>query len=116
MEHKFGHYAFIAGIALAVVMGVITALMDQISSWVVLALLVLGIVVGIMNITAREVNEFLIAAIALMLAGSANVVVLNTVVAPLGTILSAILTYIKVFVAPAALVVGLKAVKQLAER
>lgn len=116
MEHKFGHYTFIVGVLLAVVAGVVAALLDAVNSWVVLALLVLGVVVGIMNIQAREVSEFLVAAVALMLAGSANVLILNTVVSPLGTILHAVLTYIKVFVAPAAVVVGLKAVKQLAER
>ncbi|MBI4738157.1 hypothetical protein HY772_01100 [Candidatus Woesearchaeota archaeon] len=116
MEHKVGHYAFFGGVVLAVLAGVVSALFDAVNSWVVLALIVLGVLVGVLNVQAKEVTEFLVAVIALLLAGSANVLVLNTVAAPFGTILHVVLTYIKVFVAPAAVVVGLKAVKQLAER
>ncbi|MBI5397887.1 hypothetical protein HZB03_00345 [Candidatus Woesearchaeota archaeon] len=116
MEHKVGHYAFFGGVVLAVAAGVVASLLDAVNSWIVLVLLVLGVVVGLLNIQAKEVSEFLVAVIALLLAGSANVLVLNTVAAPVGTILHAVLTYIKVFVAPAAVVVALKAVKQLAER
>ena len=116
MEHQVGHYSFILGVGLCTAAGIIAALLDVVNSWVVLALLILGVIVGILNIQAKEVTEFLVAVIALLLAGTANVLVLNTVVNPLGTILSAVLTYIKIFVTPAAVVVGLKAVKQLAER
>lgn len=112
MHHKVGHYAFIGGVLLAVV----SALLQLTHSVVVLALVVLGLVVGFLNITARETTEFLVAAIALVVAGSANLIVLNTLFNPLGSTLHAVLTHIKVFVAPAAVVVALKAVKQLADR
>ena len=115
MDHAIGHYSFIIGVALAVILGIFSAFTDQTQSWMILTLFILGLIVGILNISAKEITPFLVASIALLLAGSANVLILNTLVNPLGTIISAILTNIKIFVAPAAIVVSLKAVKQLAE-
>ena len=60
--------------------------------------------------------EKIVAAIALIVAGSANLIVLNTLFTPLGTTLHAILTNIKILVAPAAIVVALKAVYHLAAK
>ncbi|MFQ5474774.1 MAG: hypothetical protein ACE5DM_02960 [Candidatus Nanoarchaeia archaeon] len=108
MKHKTGHYAFIVGVVLAVVAGIIVTE----NPWVVLALVVLGLIVGIMNVTAKETTEFLVAAIALIAAGSANLAIIPVV----GPWLTSVLAYITVFVAPAAIVVALKAVKTLAER
>ncbi|MBT7902426.1 hypothetical protein HN587_01085 [Candidatus Woesearchaeota archaeon] len=112
IHHKHGHYAFIAGILLAI----IAALFQTTSSWVVLVLVALGLIVGFLNVNAKETTAFLIAVIALIAAGSANLIVLNTIFDPLGTTLSSMLTFIKVFVAPAAIVVALKSVKELAEK
>ncbi|MBT5023603.1 hypothetical protein HOK51_02895 [Candidatus Woesearchaeota archaeon] len=112
VHHKHGHYAFIAGLILAI----IAALFQITSSWVVLVLVVLGIIVGILNIRAKDMTAFLVAVIALIAAGSANLIVLNTIFDPLGSTLSAMLTFIKVFVAPAAVVVSFKAVKLLADK
>ena len=112
VHHKYGHYAFIAGILLAI----IAALFQTTSSWAVLVLVVLGILVGILNVRAKDMNGFLIAVVALIAAGSANLIVLNTLFDPLGSTLAGILTFIKVFVAPAAIVVALKHVKTLADK
>ena len=110
MHKKIGHWSFIVGVALAVLAG----LLQLTNAYVALVLVVLGVLVGFLNITHREVTEFLVASIALLAAGSANLILLNTVVSPLGTVLHAVLTQIKVFVAPAAVIVALKAVHKLA--
>ena len=108
MHKKIGHYAFIVGVVLAIIAGIIVTN----NPWIVLALVILGLVVGFLNITAKETTEFLVAAIALIAAGSANL----TIIPYAGDYLTAILGYIAVFVAPAAIVVALKAVKELAEK
>lgn len=111
IHHKSGHYAFIAGILFAIIAGLIQAT----HSGVMLTLLVLGVVVGILNVRAKDMTSFLVAAIALIVAGSANLILLNTLFNPLGTILYSMLTNIKIFVAPAVVVVSLKSLIQLAE-
>ena len=108
MEAKVGHYAFIAGVILAIIAGVLTNLIA--ANIVTLVLVVLGLIVGLMNVTAKETTSFLIAAAALMIAGSANLNVIWMV----GTYVDAIVKNIAVFVAPAAIVVAIKAVKALA--
>lgn len=108
MHPKVGHYSFLAGIALAIIAGIATDLIA--ANIVVMVLVILGLIVGFLNVTAKETTEFLIATVALMLAGSAEL----TIIPAVGGYLAAILGNIVVFVAPAALIVALKAVKSLA--
>ena len=63
-----------------------------------------------------EITKFLIAAIALLgLAGTAGgLTVIDQVASPVGAILVGIVQNMAVFVAPAALIVALKAIKDLA--
>ncbi len=108
MDKKVGHYSFLVAIVLAVLAGLIPSLQVD---WVAWALIILGLVVGFLNISAKETTEFLVATIALMLVGTAGLGGLPTA----GTIVENILVYIQAVVVPAALVVALKAVYALAE-
>lgn len=103
---KTGHWAFLIGIALAVIAGVVPQLQTPTVTWV---MVLLGLVVGLLNITAKETQEFLIATIALVLVSSAA----SNIVA-LGVMMSSILMNIVTFVFPAALLVALKAIWELA--
>lgn len=61
---KIGSWLFIAGVIIAVIAGMFA---PANSMWMgVIA--VIGLIVGVLNITDREINKFLIAAIGLMLA------------------------------------------------
>lgn len=112
MHHKHAHYAFFAGVILALLFGLFGAF----NKITILILVILGVIVGFMNLSAKQVIEFLVATIALIVAsGAANLVFLDQLYAPLGTTLVNMLAGIKVFVAPAAIVVSLKAIKTLAE-
>jgi hypothetical protein len=108
MEAKIGHYSFLAGIVLAIIAGIATDLIA--ANIVTLVLVILGLAVGFMNITAKETTQYLVAAVAIMLAGSANIAIIPAI----GPYLQAILANIVVFVAPAAIVVGMKTIKALA--
>lgn len=119
MSKKVGHYAFLIGVLLALVLALFsTSLSNQASSVMMLSLIVLGIIVGFLNITAKEMTEFLVAAIALIVMASVSsmLVVVDRYVPGLGTLLQSILNYIAIFVAPAALIVALKAIVELAEK
>jgi hypothetical protein len=102
MLSKIGFLAFIAGFILAIVGGVVSPQNQPI----VVVLIVLGVLIGLLNITAKETILFIVATIALIVAGS--------VFAPLTTLsvgkyLDQILSYVATLMAPAAVVVAVKA-------
>ena len=98
---KIGHWVFLAGIVTAI----IAALVTGISTTIIWVLALLGLIVGLLNITLKDEVPFLVATTVLLLAaGSLNV--LPVVGETVGTILA----YVTVFVAPAGLVVALKAI------
>lgn len=129
---KIARYAFMAFVIIAIVMGLAVGSMawnavnnytptatngwtdsnvSNTNGYVTLILLVLGIIVGLVSITAKEVNLFLIATIALIVAGASQVW------APLASIHSllaywadGILRYIVAFVAPAAVIIAIRSV------
>lgn len=119
MVKKIGHYAFLVGVLLALVMALFsTTLNEQTQSILLLVLVVLGVIVGFLNVTSKEMTEFLVAAIALIVIApvSSTLVVIDKFIAGLGTLLQSVLSFIAIFVAPAALIVALKAIIELAEK
>ena len=97
-----GSWSFIIGLIIAVIVGLFT----EATGMIVTILVLLGLVVGFLNITDKEIHGFLVAAIALMLAGGAGNL-LGTVPA-IGGILERVLNNFVVFVAPSAIVVAVK--------
>ncbi len=109
---KVGEWAFLVGILLAIVLGLFPNTNVLQPTTVTAILVVLGIIVGLVNVTSKESHGFLLAAVALLVAGSAGYGVLPGV----GDYLGAILTNISTFVAPAAVIVAIKAVYELARK
>ena len=107
MDSKIGHWAFIIGILLAIIAGLVPAWQTPTITWI---LVIIGLVVGLLNIQAKETTEFLVATIALLIVGSAGAI------PALGVIVLSILANIVAIVAPAALIVALKAIYALAQR
>ena len=103
--HKIGHWIFLIGILVAIVAGFVAV------PYLAYILIVAGLIVGLLNITAGEVHEFLTASIALLLVGAAGLGAVTLV----GATVESILKNLVVFVAPAALVVALKSVWTLAK-
>lgn len=107
---RIGEWAFLAGLLLALVLGIFQQALA--AETATLILVVLGIVVGLFNIAQKETHDFLLVAVALLVAGAAGLGTLPGV----GTYLSAILKNIASFVAPAAVIVAVKAVYGLARK
>lgn len=107
MDERIGHWSFLIGVVLAILAGLVPQLQTPTVTWILVAL---GLIVGLLNITAKETQEFLIASIALVIASNAaaNIIALGLVVA---TILGNIIA----FVFPGALVVALKIIWTLAQ-
>lgn len=94
-----GKWAFIVGLVIAGIAGLLFQ-----AAWVVWILALLGVVVGLLNISAEETQGFLLAAIAFLLSATA----LSTI--PLiGGVIDNILGYVAAFVAGATVVVALLA-------
>lgn len=110
MDSKLGHYAFLIGIILAIIGGLFQDVIEP--NLLISLLVVLGFVVGLLNITTKETSNFLIATIALMIAGGANFDILTYGIGP---IIVAILEKVVIFVAPAAIIVALKQIYMLAQ-
>jgi hypothetical protein len=84
--------------------------------YVLFAMLILGVVVGLTSITRKEVTPFLISTIALLVASAANVWAGLWYLHPLLFFwASAILSYIVAFAAPAAVLISIKSVLVMAK-
>jgi hypothetical protein len=101
-----GKWAFIVGLVIAVLAGLL--FQPEGAIWV---LAVLGVVVGLLNVAAEETRSFLLAAIALTLSATA----LNTIPF-LGTGITVLMSFVVAFVAGATLVVALKELFQTARK
>jgi zinc transporter ZupT len=101
-----GKWAFIIGLVLAVLAGIFFQ-----PGWAIWVLAILGVIVGLLNVTAEETRGFLLASIALTLSATA----LNTLPV-IGAVLSYVLPFVVAFVAGGMIVVALKELFQTARR
>jgi hypothetical protein len=124
---QIAQYAFMAVVVIAIIAGLAYGynewdhmenavdLWD--TGWIMLIMVILGIIVGLVSITAKESTPFLIASIALIVTGTMmepfNAI--NTVAAPLGYMATWIVTFIAAFAAPAAVLIAIKAVYAMAK-
>ena len=118
MEEKIGRYSFIGGVVIAVVLGLVPAatLGTAASAWLASLLVILGILVGFLNVTGKETKEFMMVATVLIIAafaGNAS----NTLggVQYIGQYLQGMFTSVLAFVVPATVVVGLKDIWSLGQ-
>ena len=101
-----GAVSFVVGYILAIVGG---------HTWphntgIIGALAIMGVFVGFLNITAREVMPYLIASIAVVvIAGLKIFTPLNQAMYGLGTDLNDIMSFLAIFTAPAATIVAVRA-------
>lgn len=104
-----GAWAFVIGLVLALLAGF--GFTDE--PWAYLALGILGVIVGLVNIHERDNVPFLVAAIAFVVAGEGLALVLAATPG-IGPQLPSVLHYVVSFVSPAAGVVALKTLYETA--
>lgn len=103
MMEKVGVWSFYVGLLIAIIFGFIG---DR--TWTAGVLLVLGLIVGLLNVTDREIVPFLVACLTLIVAGGSAAALLPW------NWLASILGNIVIFVIPAALLGSLKAIYVIA--
>jgi hypothetical protein len=103
---KVGRWAFIAGIVLAVLAGLLVVGV----TWVAWVLAILGLVVGFLNVSTKQPQGFLLPAVALALSASAV-----RSLPGVGFVLTNILANAVAFIGAAMLVVAVRALLETAK-
>ncbi len=106
-----GKWAFLAGLIIAV----IASFVSGYATAAALVLFVLGLLVGLLNISEKDSTKFLVATIALLTGGIASISALSILGIAVSYV-SAILGNFVAFVSAAALVVAIKAVLETSKK
>ena len=117
MEKKIGNYSFIIGVILAIVLGLFAQFLGSAQPWLWSLLVVLGLIVGFLNVSGKETKEFLWVTVGLVVvafAGSTQIDKWQSVKV-IGPFISDVFNSILAFVIPSSVVVALKEVWQLAK-
>lgn len=112
MKQKIGAWSFTIGMIMAIIISIVAA--NDVPSWAVFALALIGVIVGLLNITDKEVNTFLIAGMSFLISFQA----LGAVIATLALGWAAVSTFfylMSVFIAPPTALVAIKAIFNLAK-
>jgi len=121
MEKKIGEYSFIIGVVLAIILGlatgssVIRAALAGTEVWLTSILVILGLIVGFINVTGKDTKDFLLIATILVVVSFAGGSTQELAgVAIIGPYVAGVFSQIMAFVVPATVVVGLKEIYYLA--
>ena len=110
-KNFIGSWAFVVGIILALILGIF---MDQLTQnyqdYLIWALVLIGLVVGILNVTSRETTPFLTSGLVLILASVFGAGVMRNL-----PLLPNILTAILMIFVPATIVVSIRNVFNFAK-
>ena len=100
MANVIGRWSFVGGVILAIIFGIF-----GLSQTIVTILLVLGLIIGLLNVTGKETHNMLIASVALVLVSALGRNVISAIpqVVP-------VLDAINVLVVAATIIVALKTI------
>ncbi len=100
-----GSWAFLIGVVLAVILGAL----GPVSGTVLVILIVLGLIVGLLNVGAEEASPFLLSGVVLIIASSLG----NQVLSAIGAVEQILQALLAIFV-PATVIVAIRNVFTLA--
>ena len=115
MDQRVGNYSFIIGVIIAIVLGVFS--LGTATPILASLLVVLGLIVGFLNVTGKETKEFLLVAAVIIIAASmgAGAGAYLSGVTVIGNYLAGIFGQLLAFIVPATIVVGLKDIWSLGQ-
>lgn len=109
-EAAVGKWAFLLGIILAVLVGLVAV---PYSTLTAVILMVLGLIVGFLNVETKETNNYLVAAVALLVIGIGGINAMDILGVTVYDWVQGVLSNFIAFVGASALVVAIKAIVQL---
>jgi hypothetical protein len=122
-ENSLGAWAFLIGVILSVIIGLSTSLLISIpfvtkyNSAIYGVLVILGLIVGFMNVTGRDSEKFMIAGAILVIVSKFGMdsVSGSVIGIGIGSIVTSIFAALLVLFVPATIVVALKTVFSIAK-
>ena len=115
-ENLFGAWAFLIGVVLAVAVGILS--FGTLNSIILAVLVILGMVVGFINVSDKDVNKFLLAAVSLVIvsfAGIQGIKGAEIIGIQIGKIISSTLGALLVLLVPATVVVAIKSLFSISQ-
>ncbi len=112
---SIGTWTFLIGVLIAIIAGIIVGMgtTTDFPAWTASILVLLGLVVGFLNVTSKESSSFLLSTVALVLVSWMGGDIMGKI-ALVGPILGGILSAIMLLLIPAVIIVALKSIYALA--
>jgi len=115
-ENSLGAWAFLIGVVLALAAGILS--FGELSQLMLAVLVILGVIVGFINVSSKDVNTFLMAALSLVIvsfAGLQGIVDAEILNIEIGKMVSATLGSLLVLLVPATIIVALKSLFSISQ-
>ena len=110
-ENLIGAWAFLIGVILAVIVGIFNAQIGARASTIISAILViLGLIVGLLNVGSKDIKTFLLAGVSLVIVSAMGQIALGVI-----TYVADILNALLILFVPATIIVALKSVFSVAK-
>jgi hypothetical protein len=116
-ENLLGAYAFLVGVIFATVMGILQRVFEiEYSNYAYAFLVVIGLIIGFVNVGDRDSLTFLLASLSLVIvSGFGQTALISVSDIPFLSSLTSILSALLVLFVPATIIVALKVVFNLAK-
>ena len=117
MEKQIGHYSFIVGVVIIIVLGMAIPTLEAAAGILQSVLIILGLIVGFVNISSKETKDFLFVALGLAILVYVGGDYINSwgIIGFIGSRLKVILDSTLLLIIPASIVVALKEIWQRAK-
>ena len=116
-ENLIGAYAFLAGVILAVILGLFDKALSGMYTIIYTTLVILGLIVGFLNTGDKDTKTFLLASVSLIIVGGLgnNTLIFMSNLSPVLATLKNISSALLVLFIPATIIVVIKTVFSIAK-
>tara|TARA_B100000315_G_C14452653_1_gene529888 strand:+ start:131 stop:505 length:375 start_codon:yes stop_codon:yes gene_type:complete len=118
-ENYWGAWGFLVGIILALAVGILSASLGELSGYILGILVILGLMVGFINVSPKDQNAFLMTAVSLVIvsfAGAEGISGIEFLNIGIGNMVSSTLGALLVMLVPATIVVAIKSLFSISQK
>jgi hypothetical protein len=120
-ENLIGAWAFLIGVILALAVGILGAILGNLNEIILAFLAIIGLIVGFgfVNVSGKDVNTFLFAAVSLVIvsfAGAEGIAGIRFLEIDIGNMVSSTLGALLVMLVPATIIVAIKSLFSVAQK
>ena len=118
-ENYWGAWGFLVGIILALAVGILSASLGELSGYILGILVILGLMVGFINVSPKDQNTFLMTAVSLVIvsfAGAEGISGIEFLNIGIGNMVSSTLGALLVMLVPATIVVAIKSLFSISQK